>query len=245
MRFWSMDSCLRSPALSQVYLSLTFQLLQTAVVTFEMNSTFWTVPVKLNSYNFSMKNSCVQWVAKDFAIVLAYLFDSDLQYNLTQGWRHAFGGYCNHCSGRKLNNWLQCWSSLRYCNQSVHVYQNCLEQSQKHVCQGAYDHYNYMETRLYLRCNKLKLSNSHVGVLIDLTIKWYFIELEQLNKANWNINDLQWTIHMPIKLTSTLEGELIVEIIRVKSGHYIGRKDRKHMVANMFFKLSRYVLVFT
>ena len=29
-------------------------------LTFEMNSTFWTVPVKLNSYNFSMKNSCVQ-----------------------------------------------------------------------------------------------------------------------------------------------------------------------------------------
>ena len=26
--------------------------------------------------------------------------------------------------------------------------QNCLEQSQKHVCNGAYDHYNYMETRL-------------------------------------------------------------------------------------------------
>ena len=47
---------LRSPALSQVYLSLTFQFSQTAVVTFEMNSTFWTVPVKLNSYNFSKKN---------------------------------------------------------------------------------------------------------------------------------------------------------------------------------------------
>ena len=45
-----------------------------------------------------------------------------------------------------------------------------LQQSQKHVCKGAYDHYNYMETRLYLRCNKLKLSNSHVGVSIDLTI---------------------------------------------------------------------------
>ena len=28
------------------------------------------------------------------------------------------------------------------------MYQNCLEQSQKHVCDGAYDHYNYMETRL-------------------------------------------------------------------------------------------------
>ena len=28
------------------------------------------------------------------------------------------------------------------------MYQNCLEQSQKHVCNDAYDHYNYMETRL-------------------------------------------------------------------------------------------------
>ena len=146
----------------------------------------------------------MKWVAKELAIVLPYHFDSDLQYNLRQGWRHAFSGYCNHCSRKKLNNWLQRWSSLRCCNQSVHVYQNCLEQSQKHVWNGAYDHVNCMETRLYLRCNRLQLSNSHVGVLIDLTIKWYFIELEQLNKANWNINDLQWTIHMPTKLTSTL-----------------------------------------
>ena len=28
------------------------------------------------------------------------------------------------------------------------MYQNCFEQTQKHVCNGAYDHYNYMETRL-------------------------------------------------------------------------------------------------
>ena len=177
----------------------------------------------------------------------AYLFDSDLQYNLRQGWRHAFSGYCNHCSRKKLNNWLQCWPSLRCCKQSVHVYQTCLEQRQKHVWNGAHDHFNYMETRLYLRCNKLQLSNSHVGVLSDLTIKWYFIELEQLNKDNWNINDLQWTIHMPIKLTSTLEGDLIliVKIIKIKPGLYISRKGRKHMVANMSCKLSRYVLVFT
>ena len=38
---------------------------------------------------------------------------------------------------------------------------------------------------------------------------------------------------MPIKLTSTLEGDLIVEIINVKPGLYISRKDRKHMVANI------------
>ena len=35
---------------------------------------------------------------------------------------------------------------------------------------------------------------------------------------------------MPIKLTSTLEGDLIVEIMKVKPGLYISRKDRKHMV---------------
>ena len=154
-------------------------------------------------------------------------------------------GYCSHCSRKNLNNWLQCWSSLRCCNQSVHVYQNCLEQRQKHVWNCAHDHFNYMEIGLYLRCNKLQLSNSHVGVLTDLTIKWYFIELEQLNKGNWNINDLQRTIHMSIKLTSTLEGDLIIEIIKIKPGLYISWKDRKHMVANMSFKLSRYVLVFT
>ena len=42
---------------------------------------------------------------------------------------------------------------------------------------------------------------------------------------------------MLIKLTITLEGDLIVEIIKVKPGLYISRKDRKHKVANMFFKL--------
>ena len=41
--------CLRSPALSQVYLSLTFQLSQTAVVKVEMSSTFPTVLVKLSN----------------------------------------------------------------------------------------------------------------------------------------------------------------------------------------------------
>ena len=64
----------------------------------------------------------MQWVAKELAIVLPYLFDSDLQYSLRQGWRHAFNGYCDHCSWKKLNNWSQCRSSLQCCNQSVHVY---------------------------------------------------------------------------------------------------------------------------
>ena len=91
-----------------------------------------------------MKNSWVQWIAEELAIVLPYLFDSDLQYNLRQGWGHTFNNYCDHCSWKKVNNWLQCRWSLGCCNQSVHVHQNCLEQSQKHVCNGAY---NYMETR--------------------------------------------------------------------------------------------------
>ena len=85
-----------------------------------------------------MKNSCVQWVAKELSIVFPYLFDSDLQYNLRQGWRHVLNGYCDHCCWKKLNNWLQCRSSLRCCHQSVHVYQNCLKQSKKHVCNCAY-----------------------------------------------------------------------------------------------------------
>ena len=46
-------------------------------------------------------------------------------------------------------------------------------------------------------------------------------------------------------LNGPLEGDLIVEIIKVKPGLYISQKDRKHMVANMSFKLSTYVLVFT
>ena len=49
LRVWPMDSCLSSPALSQVYLSLTFQLSQTAVIKVKMSSTFLTVPVKLNN----------------------------------------------------------------------------------------------------------------------------------------------------------------------------------------------------
>ena len=65
---------LGSPALSQVYLSLTFQLSQTAVVTFEMNSTFWTVPVKLNSYKFFektlMREMSRKGVSNCFAISL-------------------------------------------------------------------------------------------------------------------------------------------------------------------------------
>ena len=114
---------LRSPALSQVYLSLTFQLSQTVVVTSEMNSTFWTIPVKLN------------------VTAVQSLHPEETEQLITMLVKLAM--LQSKCS----------------------VYQDCLEQSQKHVWNGAYDHFNYMETRLYLRCNKLQLSNSHMVVL--------------------------------------------------------------------------------
>ena len=101
---------------------------------------------------------------------------------MRQGWRHAFDGYCDHCSWKKLNNWLQCWWSLRCCNQSVHMYQNCLEQSQKHVCNGVYDHYNYLETRLktidYNACEACDVVSkcSHVSKLprteLETCLQW-------------------------------------------------------------------------
>ena len=33
-------------------------------------------------------------------------------------------------------------------------------------------------------------------------------------QASWNTNDLQLTIHAPIKVTSTLEGDLIIKITK-------------------------------
>ena len=44
------------------------------------------------------------------------------------------------------------------------MYQNCLEQSQKHVCNGAYDHCNYMEIRL-------KTIDYNAGEGCDVVIK--------------------------------------------------------------------------
>ena len=41
-------------------------------------------------------------------------FDSDLQYNLREGWRHVFNGYCDHYNQKKLKK-------LAMLNQSVHV----------------------------------------------------------------------------------------------------------------------------
>ena len=55
-----MDGSLRSPALSQVYSSLTFHHSQTAVAKVEMSSNFPTVPIKLKP------GSHIQGIPKNF-----------------------------------------------------------------------------------------------------------------------------------------------------------------------------------
>ena len=83
-----MDSCLRSPALSQVYLSLTVQLSQTAVVEVGMSSTFPTVPVKLTNsqlYFFNEKFMCAmirKGVSNCFATSLRFRFAIQLETRL-------------------------------------------------------------------------------------------------------------------------------------------------------------------
>ena len=74
-----------------MYLSLTFQLSQTAVVKVEMSSAFRTVPVKLgNSQQLFFNEKFMGAMSrKGVATVLPYPFDSDLQYNLKQGWSHV------------------------------------------------------------------------------------------------------------------------------------------------------------
>ena len=41
-----------------------------------------------------------------------------------------------------------------------------LEQSEKHVCNGAYDHYNYMETRLYVSTQNSPFSYSNQQIYV-------------------------------------------------------------------------------
>ena len=57
-------------------------------------------------------------------------------------------------------------------------------------------------------------------------------KLDPRRNQNLRISPGGWS---GLELTDTLEGDLIVEIIKVKPGLYISRKDRKHMVATMFF----------
>ena len=83
-----MDSCLRSPELSQVYLSLTFQLSQTAVVEVGMSSTFPTVLVKLTNSQlefFNEKFMCAmsrKGVSNCFAKSLRFRFAIQLETKL-------------------------------------------------------------------------------------------------------------------------------------------------------------------
>ena len=66
----------------------------------------------------------------------------------------------------------------------------------------------------------------------------------------WNVSDkYAWDYAADLKQLCACDsydlydGEQAFDII--KPGFHISRKDRKHMVANMFFKLSMCVLVFT
>ena len=48
-----------------------------------------------------------------------------------------------------------------------------------------------------------------------------------------------------LELTDTLEGHLIVEIIKVKPGLDKSKGSQTYGCEHVFFKLSKYVLVFT
>ena len=135
-----------SPALSQMYLSLTFQ--HCCKNSNEFYFPDRSDPVKQFTVIIFNEKILACNASQRSLQLFCHTFDLDLQYNLRKGWRHVFNGDCDHCSWKKLNNWSQCWWSLRCCDQSVHMCQNCLRQSWKHVCDGAYDHYNNMETWL-------------------------------------------------------------------------------------------------
>ena len=85
-----MDSCLRSPALPKVYLSLTLRHQQTVVVKVEMSSTFLNVPIKSNNLQPQVLNDKIRTCnesQRELAIVLKSPFNSDLLYRLRQGWK--------------------------------------------------------------------------------------------------------------------------------------------------------------
>ena len=74
-----------------------------------------------------------------------------------------------------------------------------------------------------------------MGVSIDLVITSYLIELERFKPVE--ISDIQLTIHTLIKLTGTLEGDLIMKITRVKATFHLTifdilmrpvREDQRH-----------------
>ena len=83
VRIWSMDSCLRCSALSQVYLSLTFKFSQTAAVKVEMSSTF---PDRFGQVKQFMSR---KGVSNCFAICFLFRFAIQLETRLET----AFNGY--------------------------------------------------------------------------------------------------------------------------------------------------------
>ena len=54
-------------------------------------------------------------------------------------------------------------------------------------------------------------------------------------QPNWNTNDLQLTIHTRIKLTSTLEGDLIINITKVGF-----QQESQTSVPNKFYSYHDY-----
>ena len=156
-----------------------------------------------------MKNSCVQWVEKEVAIVLPYLFDSDLQYNsgdtpsmvsaiiaAGRNWTINYnGGQACDVVIKMFTCIRTAWNRVRNMFETVlttittiwrpgfNVYQNCLEQSEKHVCNGAYDHYTYVVTRLYVSTQNSPFSFSNQQIYVknhnqnhfQSSLSWFYI----------------------------------------------------------------------
>ena len=59
---------------------------------------------------------------------------------------------------------------------------------------------------------RLQLSNSQMCVSIDLVNFYRALTVQ----GNYNMTDLQLTIHTPIKLTSSLEDDLIIKITKIR-----------------------------
>ena len=83
------------------------------------------------------------------------------------------------------------------------MYQNCLEQSHNYVCNDAYDHYNYMETRL-------KTIDYNAGEACDVVIKVF-----TCIKTAWNrVTNMFATVLMTIttKVRSFYFGFLVWDL---------------------------------
>ena len=129
-----------------------------------------------------MKNSCVQWVEKELAIVLPYLFDSDLQYNSgdTPSMVTAI-----IAAGR---NWTIDYNAGQACDVVIKVL-TCIKTAwniwtEWETClQRCLRHYNYMETRLYVSTQNSPFSYSDQQIYIknhnqnhfQSSLSWFYI----------------------------------------------------------------------